>query len=355
MKIDALRVLLEKYQQGLCTEEERKAIEEWYDSLPIGEEHPLSGAELGDSLMKIRRNLPVIGGHMPKRADGRMPERADGGMTARADGGMRERADGWTMRAGVVAAALFLLASALWLIYLSIPKKRDQLAALAGTDTLITTGRGETRQMILPDGSTIQLNAATVFSYPRHFSGPTRAVTLLKGEAYFQVVSDRERPFTVITGNLTTTVLGTSFDIRAYEQEKQVQIALMTGKISVADKGKHAPLLLLPHQWIRLDSGANGGANGGMNGEEKGVFDNDDEVAAWKTGALNLKDASFEDIAFEIGNKFNVTLINSSYKHQWSYTGLFREESLEEVIETICQTEHLNYIFRDNEILITNR
>jgi transmembrane sensor len=346
MKIDALRMLLEKYQQGLCTEEERKAIEEWYDSLQIGEEHPLTDAELGDSLMKIRRNLPDIAGrkqdimkNQPPVVGGRMPDRVDGRMA--------KRADGWKMRAGVVAAALFLLASALWLIYLSIPKKRDQLAVLPGTDTVITTSRGETRQIILPDGSTIQLNAATAFSYPRHFSGSTRSVTLLKGEAYFQVVSDRTRPFTVITGNLTTTVLGTSFDIRAYEQEKDVQIALMTGKVSVADKRNHAPTLLLPHQWIRLDSGTNG--------EEKGVFDNDDEVAAWKTGALNFKDASFGDIAFEIGNKFNVTLVNNSDKHQWSYTGLFREESLEEVIETICQTEHLNYVFRENEILITNR
>jgi transmembrane sensor len=338
MKIDAIRVLLEKYQQGLCTEEERKAIEEWYDSLQIGEEHPLTEAELGNSLMKIRRNLPDIGGREQDIMENQPPV---------IGGHIPKRADGWKMRAGAVAAALFLLASALWLIYLAIPKKQDQLAGLTGTDTVITTSRGETRQIILPDGSTIQLNAATAFSYPRHFSGPTRVVNLLKGEAYFQVVSDRARPFTVITGNLTTTVLGTSFDIRAYEQEKDVQIALMTGKVSVTDKGKHAPALLLPHQWIRLDSGTNG--------EEKGVFDNDDEVAAWKTGALNLKDASFEDIAFEIGNKFNVTLINNSYKRQWSYTGLFREESLEEVIETICQTEHLNYIFRDNEILITNR
>ncbi len=72
-------------------------------------------------------------------------------------------------------------------------------------------------------------------------------------------------------------------------------------------------------------------------------------------GALYFSDASFSEIAFEIGNKYNVGLINRSKKQLWSYTGLFRRESLEEVIETICQTENLAYTFSNNEILIIDK
>jgi ferric-dicitrate binding protein FerR (iron transport regulator) len=232
-------------------------------------------------------------------------------------------------------------------IYWFAPRKNPNLALLNGADTIIVTGRGETRQVILPDGSTIQLNAGTVFSYPKHFPGRTRPVYLSKGEAFFQVNSDPARPFTVTTGKLQTTVLGTSFDIRSYEQEKETRIALLTGKINITEKDGNPPVLLQPHQVLRL--------NRYTDTPQTDSFENKDDVAAWAEGALNLKDASFEDIAFEIGNKYNVGLINNSDKHRWSYTGLFRNESLQEVIETICQTEHLSYVFRDNEILITNK
>jgi transmembrane sensor len=80
-------------------------------------------------------------------------------------------------------------------------------------------------------------------------------------------------------------------------------------------------------------------------------FDGEEEVAAWKSGGLYFKDASFEQIAFEVANKYNIRLVNQSHKRIWSYTGLFRSESLQEVIETMCQTENLQYRF-DNGVLV---
>jgi transmembrane sensor len=339
MKMEELSALLEKYQKGLCTEEEQKAIDEWYASLSIGEDMPLSNAEIEASVARIRGNLPATG--QPSGSPTGQPDRS---IDDRRFVKIRLRHLRIAMAA---AAAVILFGGSLAWIYWFAPRKNPNLALLNGADTIIVTGRGETRQVILPDGSTIQLNAGTVFSYPKHFSGHTRPVSLSKGEAFFQVVSDPSRPFTVTTGKLQTTVLGTSFDIRSYEQEKEVRIALLTGKINVTEKGGNPPVLLQPHQVLRL--------NRYTDTPQTDSFENKDDVAAWAEGALNLKDASFEDIAFEIGNKYNVGLINESDKHRWSYTGLFRNESLQEVIETICQTEHLSYTFRDNEILITNK
>jgi len=84
-------------------------------------------------------------------------------------------------------------------------------------------------------------------------------------------------------------------------------------------------------------------------------FDNDYDVAAWKEGAFYFKDASFGEIAFEIGNRYNVGLVNKSKKQLWSYTGLFRSESLQEVIETICQTENLAYRFNNGNLEIIDK
>ena len=340
MKIEEISILLERYQKGICTDEERKAIEEWIDSLQLGEETPISHAELEASLAKIRGNLQEVIGPAEASHPAETPVTLMRGRSKRLNALM------WRRQLAVAAALLFVLAGSYWWFYGVRPGGAGQLAFLE-KDTLIVTDKGETRQIILPDGSTIALNAGTCFRYPKHFDGASRTVTLEKGEASFQVVSRPANPFIVVTGNLETTVLGTSFDIRAYDQEDQVQIALLTGKIKVTEKGRSSATLLSPHQVIRIDRHTDSLTTG--------IFDNEYEVAAWKDGALYFKDASFGDLAFAIGNKYNVTLINRSDRQQWSYTGLFRNESLQEVVETICQTENLGYTFTDNGILITNK
>lgn len=332
MKLDEIRALLERYQQGTCTEEEQKALEEWYGSLQLGEETPLSNSELDQSLERVRMNLPGM-----EEVDEAVPVIHPGA-------GNRNK------RLLAAAASLALLMLALgWLFFSRREKEFASLTRVAnpGNDTLIVTGRGETHQLILPDGSSVQLNASSAFRYPKHFSAHDRTVTLLKGEAFLQVITDPERPFSVLTGSLQTRVLGTSFDIRSYEEEKKTQVALLAGKVQILARDRSLSVVLSPRQLLRVDQ-VTGKA-------DTAFFDSEYEVAAWKEGGLNFRDADFDQLAFEIGNKFNVRLINNSSKRQWSYTGLFRNEGLQEVLETICQTEHLSYIFRDNEILIVNK
>lgn len=343
MKIDEIRALLEKYQLGICTEEERKTIDEWYESLQLGEEDPLTEEALDSSLAKIQANLlPVVGRSAAQTSEGGAPVISSGrGMAAR-------RIEKWRwMTAG--AAAAILLVCAAWLLY-SWRQQRCQELALYNdpdSDTTVTTSRGETRQIVLSDGSTIELNAGTALRYPKRFTHRARAVELLAGEAFFQVVANPAKPFSVTAGKSHTTVLGTSFNIRAYQQDRAIQISLLSGKVNVEQEGGMVAAVLQPHQFIRINQ-----ASGRT---ETGHFDNDYEVAAWREGGMHFKDASFDAIAFEIGNKFNVQLRNVSGKQRWSYNGLFRSGSLQEAIETICQTENLAYLFTDDGILITNK
>jgi ferric-dicitrate binding protein FerR (iron transport regulator) len=359
MKIDEIRAVLDKYQQGTCTEEERKAIEAWYDSLRLGEKNPLRQQELDASLARIRdglRKLPgqegeAVGEHeAPGREVGEheVPGRTVGehGVPGRAAAGkaapVRVMAN-W--RGGVAAAVLIVIAASLWWLRTLHPKAGAGPVLQDSMNTVVTA-RGETRRIILPDGSTLQLNAGTAFRYPKHFAGATRTVELLKGEVYLQVVAQPEHPFIVRTGRLRTKVLGTSFDIRAYEEEKRVRIGVLTGKVCVDEEGKSLAV---------LEKGMSLEADRGVDSIARSSFENDYEMAAWKEGAMYFRDAGFGDIAFEIANKYDIGLVNKSKKKLWSYTGLFRNESLEEVIETICQTESLRYTFDNNEILIIDK
>lgn len=359
MRIDDISTLLEKYQKGICTPEERRIIEEWYDSLQLGDEAALPESGIDSSLAKIRNHLQDLTGER-KLSEGnklsgenRSDNTNDGSSLAApvfdagemmAAGRFKGR---WWMAAA--AAAVIFLTAGIWTLFSPRGPEGEKLAFLDRPDSISTviTSRGETRQIVLSDGSCIQLNAGTVISYPRHFPGNIREVTLIKGEAFFQIAANPAKPFTVTVGQSKTMVLGTSFDIRAYGPEESVRISLLSGKIAVTPGKGDTTSILTPHQSISIDkrTGTSSASH----------FDNDYDVAAWKEGAIHFKDASFADIAFEIGNKYNIDLTNISSKQNWSYTGLFRNSSLQEAIETICMTENLGYKFTDNGILITNK
>jgi ferric-dicitrate binding protein FerR (iron transport regulator) len=305
MNIDELRDLLERYRRGSCTARERRLVEEWYAALRPGEGEPLEEDMVEDSLERVRGRLPWV------------DEEPVVTVRVRPVGRMIFTA----------AAALVAVVVAIWLLRVSPPK-----VAPGASDVVVATNRGETRQVVLPDGSTLELNAGTEVHYSKQFGD--RLVDLVRGEAFFQVVADAARPFVVENGGIRTKVLGTSFDIRAYEG--RFRVAVLSGKVAVGNQVLEKGML------ARMDSS-------GMVTER---FETEVEVAAWKQGGLYFKDASFGQIAFEVSNKYNIRLVNSSHKRVWSYTGFFRSESLQEVIETICQTEGLQYRFLNGELVI---
>jgi transmembrane sensor len=330
MKIDELRAVLERYQQGNCTPAEQKAVEEWYSSLRLGEEQVLAEAELEASLAKVHRQLWEQTGVAGNASHRDVPR------------GRVRRLGNW--RVVAMAAAVVLVVWGIWLFRPVGVRK-----GVVGDDgsTIVETGRGETKQLILPDGSTVQLNAGTALRYAKDFGSPSRAVSLLKGEAFFQVAGRARCPFVVIAGGVNTTVLGTSFDIRSYDEEKRISVAVVTGKVRVTEGTQHSGVLLGAGQLLRKDR---------QTGDvETDTFDDPEDVVAWKSGGLRFKDASFDELAFGIGNKYAIRLVNGSKKQDWSYTGLFRSESLQEVIETICQTENLAYRFNNGNLEIIDK
>jgi transmembrane sensor len=131
----------------------------------------------------------------------------------------------------------------------SITKDSNLLAYTAALPTVgqpqasfntLTTPRSGQFQLVLPDGSKVWLNNASSLRYPVSFQGPSREVTLLSGEAYFEIVpitypgGHSRIPFTVKINGLAINVLGTSFNISAYPDEESIMTTLITGKVQLA-------------------------------------------------------------------------------------------------------------------------
>lgn len=144
-------------------------------------------------------------------------------------------------------------------------------------NTLATPIGGQYR-LTLPDGTLVWLNSASSIHYPTKFTGSERRVTVT-GEAYFEISQNRQMPFLVNARNVSVAVLGTHFDIMAYDDEPSVNTTLVQGKVKVLGGGGDA--VLKPGQQAVVTGRA--GEAGGVGGIAVKAVDTDKEIA-WTTG-----------------------------------------------------------------------
>ena len=203
---------------------------------------------------------------------------------------------------------------------------------------------GQKTTIFLEDGSKVTLNAASALTYPEHFTGTERRLQL-EGEAFFEVAEDAHRPFTVVARGMATTALGTSFNIRAYEDENNISIALATGKVKVesSEASAYAEVYqLLPGELLTYDRA--------LANYKKERFDPKAQLA-WKDGVIYFHDASFEQVIDELSRWYGVSFeIENRPAHSWRYTGEFRKESLENVLLSISYAKQFGFEINDDTV-----
>lgn len=199
---------------------------------------------------------------------------------------------------------------------------------------LLTVKTGNEHQKVnLPDGSTVILNNNSSISYPKVF-GVKRAVTLT-GEGYFDIRHDLKKSFTVHTGNLSTVVLGTAFNIKAYDRDHEISVTVTRGKVSVLDSNA-VLAILTPNQQITFN--------------KKDKLSNLNKVIAkntvqWQESDIFFDDISLEEAAQALSKRFNTTITvenDSSKKCRFTATFL-KGESLDEILKIICSYNHAQY------------
>jgi transmembrane sensor len=328
VELEQIKNILERYNEGKCTSEEARLIEQWFEDI-----QPENAPQINES------ELHNIGEQLTKRI---------------------LRSQTRTLRPWyyMAAAVAMLIAVGAWFLQLRNKPAahkgiQEQPLALKNNSVIsngymiVTIARGDTGHITLEDGSTIVLNAASRLRYPVHFTEGHRDIYLEEGEAFFNVAPETGSIFTVHAGNTSTTALGTSFNIRAYSSEQKITVALLTGKVKVVTaRQEQAPVVLSSSEQARYDC---------RSLELIKTTFREDEVIGWQQGTLLFKDASFEEVRSGIENMYGVTIVNQSDKKTWTYTGNFKRETLKNVIETICLTESLSYTRKNDTILLKNK
>lgn len=236
------------------------------------------------------------------------------------------------------AAAIVILIAAYSYYHLSRTEQPPQ-NEIAYTLKSNPAGRKATFQ--LDDGTMVKLNAESALRYPEHFTDSNRVV-YLEGEALFEVKRDESRPFSVVTGNITTRVLGTSFYVKNDLQDKDIQVALVSGKVSVLDQNGNT-IVLEPDEMVTYAD----------NNIAKGTFDRD-RVFGWVDNKLTFYQAGADEVVKRLEKWYGVKfMMERQQMFEGPFSGVFENESLENVLKGIRYGSGFDFAYEINGKQVT--
>ncbi|MBA4746923.1 MAG: FecR domain-containing protein [Muricauda sp.] len=200
-----------------------------------------------------------------------------------------------------------------------------------------TTEWGQKLHIVLADGTEVYLNAGSTIKYPQRFEGDTREVEL-EGEAFFDVAKNLDKPFIIKSGEVATTVLGTSFNVNTYPENQQVAITVATGKVKVASE--ESELLLLPNE------------QGIFNRNSKSISKEKIDIASflhWKDGIIHFDDAELSKVLQTLERWYGVTfVVDNNTIGNCHITATYDNERLDAILESIVYAKNgLRYQFLD--------
>lgn len=239
----------------------------------------------------------------------------------------------WALR---VAAALLLPVSLL--CALSLKKALEP-----ETEWMhVTTARSESRDLTLSDGTKVRLSPCSQLFYPAEFRGKQRKVILI-GEAFLEVEKDPQRQFVVNTSKMDVVVHGTKFNVTAFPEDEEDEVALLEGSVEMRFPGEESSVFLAPGEFVKHNR---------LNGDvQRRSFSANyfEEVVA--QGGLQFRDARLDDIVQVLTRHFNVNIIiqDPALENERYHASFINNEDVETILEAL-NTGHLFTVSLQNGI-----
>lgn len=190
----------------------------------------------------------------------------------------------------------------------------------------------EQKELTLPDNSKIYLNANSSIEYPEKFKGDTREIKL-EGEAFFEVTKNPSKPFIIHTSEAYTKVLGTSFNILARKQSKEIIVSVKTGKVEVGIDAQHN---------VQLEPGYTANVNLEKKEVAKSITPSENYLS-WKTKEIIFNDVTIEEVIVFMENYFQVSIECNDEILNCHFTGKFNNPSLTELLNVLELSNGITY------------
>jgi len=229
-------------------------------------------------------------------------------------------------------------------------KEQQQQPLQTATSTTLEkeTKAGQKSTFWLRDGTVVTLNSESRLEYDFDQKFGTRVV-YLKGEAYFDVKEDPQRPFIVRTESLAVTALGTSFNVRAYPETDRPEVALVTGRVQVA-------VIWMDHPLVELNPGEKAIWDINEKNIGKSKFDYIKDIG-WRDGIIAFERASFEEVKMKLERWYGVTIQPDDPRpfQNWEVDGYFENQSLARVLDHFAYTKGFSYEISYDKVILTRK
>lgn len=240
----------------------------------------------------------------------------------------------------LVVLAIIIFTGTIWLVKSRTPAP-GRTASLASL-TKKTTDRSESKTLLLEDSTQVWLNAASSLEFPDHFDNKKREV-FLTGEAFFDVKHADKIPFVIHTGDVSTTVLGTAFNIKAYPSQ-QITVSVSRGKVKVT-RADGWETILEPGEQLKMEV------------NKKEIIEKTipvAEVAAWQQGYMVFDDEPLSGIIADMERIYNVSIrVASPATQKLRISTSFRKEiGIEQALQVLCRLTDSGLKIEENVYII---
>jgi transmembrane sensor len=316
--------LLHRFEKGLCTPQEKELLEKWIDAMDNGV-RPFKNES---DKIRVKNALRA---------------------SVYQHAGLVQKPEGKQVYFLLKMAASLLLMAAVG--YGAFTYYRaSEAEKYAATE--VRTG-SEIEKVLLSDGSIVWLKPHSSLTYPRQFNNEGERLVSLAGEALFEVEKNPAQPFIVRSGELTTTVLGTSFNIR--NTGERTEVFVLTGKVVVTVLSTNKKMELRPEEKAIYALAAQQ-----LEKVEEAKKETEETkaaaVAAYTTGteySMSFRNTRMTEIARRMEGKFNVEVTLEGPVEACLITADFTDQSLGSTLEMITEALNASYTISNNKVTIT--
>lgn len=320
--------LLLRYQRGECTQQEVRLIHEWYDQLAHDSQEVIPFAEK-------HRVEQRIWSAIRQRVD------EEPGTVIRKQPLQRWYSYGLYARLAASICVVFLLAALYFGRGYFTTSVKDTAYSSAERKQRHMTNSGTYAQTImLEDKSTVTLMPGGSLTYPIVFAANQREVHLT-GNAFFNVTKNAHKPFRVYSGNLLTQVLGTSFWVKNEVNHERIEVAVVTGKVSV--QAAHQQVILAPNQQVSFSA---------KDRELRtGLVRN--PIPVDSSVRISFTDVPLAVVLTRLEKRYGIALTvrNRNMQH-CTFTGDITDLTMDEQLNIVCQSINATYARKGTRILI---
>lgn len=325
-------LLLRRFLTGETAPEEKQVLSDWFRSDLLREEL--------DGFVRSKWE-ETTNSTIPADLRERMFQRIQNRIIT--DTGVKRKNKVSTLRNAIryVAVILFVVGTGLG----SHLYTKHVLWDVPAKDYLVRADKAQKASLVLPDGTRVWLNSDSEIKYTSLYGEEDRRISL-DGQAYFEVAKDSLRRFIVQAGDLAVEALGTSFDVKAYQDDNLAVVTLFEGKVKASARREET--FLLPDQSVEYN-------------KEKGLLHMEmlsdaSSACLWRNNELSFKDETLSEIATLLNRMYNIQVLfkTESVKHL-RFTGVITNNSLENIIELISLTSPIKYTSKGDTIIIDKK